>query len=123
VVHQVGDAGDGGGRERQLLDEGRLRARRRRDVGLLPVVDVVREADRDAALRRGDERALDDLPQVVGQVEVVDRDLERLLRAADEVREYVRRALGGLRSVRERVDVDQDAFARISALWARFAAW
>ena len=58
-----------------------------------------------------------------GQVEVVDRDLERLLRAADEVRERVRRALRGLRSVGERVDVDQDAFARISALCARFAAW
>jgi hypothetical protein len=123
VVHQVGDAGDGGGRERQLFDEGRLRARRRRDVCLLPVVDVVREPDRDAALRRGDERALDDLPQVVRQVKVVDRDLQRLLRAADEVRERVRRALRGLRAVGERVDVDQDAFARISALCARFAAW
>ena len=70
-----------------------------------------------------DERALDDLPQVVRQVEVVDRDLERRRRAADEVREHVRRALRGLRSVGERVDVDQDAFARISALYARFAAW
>jgi len=122
-VHQVGDAGDGGGRERQLFDECRLRARRRRDVRLLAVVDVVREANRDAALRRGDERALDDLSQVVREVEVVDRDLERLLGAADEVRERVRRALRGLRPVREGVDVDQDAFARISALWARFAAW
>jgi hypothetical protein len=123
VVHQVGDAGDGGRRERQLFDEGRLRARRRRDVRLLAVVDVVREPDRDAALRRGDERALDDLPQVVREVEVVDRDLERLLRVADEVRERVRRPLSRLRSVGERVDVDQDAFARISALCARFAAW
>jgi hypothetical protein len=123
VVHQVGDARDGGGRERQLFDECRLGARRRRDVGLLAVVDVVRETDRDAALRCGDERALDDLPQVVREVEIVDRDLERLLRTADEVRERVRRALRGLRAVGERVDVDQDAFARIAALCARFAAW
>ena len=56
-------------------------------------------------------------------MEVVDRDLERLLGAADEVRERMSRGLRGLRAVGERVDVDQDAFARISALCARFAAW
>jgi hypothetical protein len=115
-VHQVGDAGDRCGRERQLLDELRLRARRRRDVGLLRVVDVVREPDGDAALRRADERALDDLLQVVRKVEVVDGDLERLRRGADEVRERAGRALRRLRSVGERLDVDQDAFARCSAL-------
>jgi hypothetical protein len=116
VVHQVRDAGDGGGRERQLLDQLRLRARRRRDVRLLPVVDVVREPDGDTTLRRADKRALDDLLQVVGEVEVVDRDLQRLPGRADEVRKRVRRALRRLRSVGERVDVDQDAFARCSAL-------
>jgi hypothetical protein len=76
VVHEVGDAGDRRGRERQLLDELRLRVWRRRDVRLLGVVDVVREPDGDAALRGSDERAFDDLLQVVGKMEVVDGDLE-----------------------------------------------
>jgi hypothetical protein len=114
-VHQIGDAGDRGGRKRQLLDELRLRVRRRRDVRLLGVVDVVREPDGDAALRGSDERALDDLLQVVRQMEVVDGDLERRRRGTDEVRECAGRALRGLRSVGKRLDVDQDAFARGSA--------
>jgi hypothetical protein len=49
-------------------------------------------------------------------MEVVDGDLERRRRGADEVRERAGRALRGLRSVGERLDVDQDAFARCSAL-------
>jgi hypothetical protein len=116
VVHEVGDAGNGGGRERQLLDELRLRMRRRRDVRLLGVVDVVREPDCDAALRGSDERTLDDLLQIVRKMEVVDGDLERRRRGADKVRERAGRAPRGLRSVGERLDVDQDAFARCSAL-------
>jgi hypothetical protein len=80
------------------------------------VVDVVREPDGDAARRRSDERALDDLLQVVREMEVVDGDLERRGRGADEVCECAGRALRGLRSVGERLDVDQDAFARCSAL-------
>lgn len=123
MVHQIGDAGNGRGRERQLLDELRLGARRRRDVCLLGVVDVVREPNGDAALRRSDERALDDVLQVVREMEVVDGDLERRRRGADEVRECAGRALRRLRAVGERLDVDQDALARCSALCARFAAW
>jgi len=80
------------------------------------MVDVVREADRDAALRGGGERALDDRLQVVRQVEVVDRDLERALRAGEEVGESVRGALCGLRAVPECLQLDQDASARIRAL-------
>jgi hypothetical protein len=49
-VHQVGRARDRGGRERQRLDELRLRARRRRDGDPLVVVEVVGEADGDAAV-------------------------------------------------------------------------
>jgi hypothetical protein len=80
------------------------------------VVDVVREPNGHAPLRRSDERALDDPLQVVGEMEVVDGDLERRRRGADEVRERAGRALRGLRSVGERLDVDQDAFARCFAL-------
>jgi hypothetical protein len=123
VVHQVGDAGDRRGRKRERLDELRLRARRRRHGDALVVVDVVREADGDAALGRAGERSLDDLREVVGEVEVVDRDLERVLRGRDEVGEGVGRLLGRLGAVGERPDVDQNAFARCAALCARFAAW
>ena len=80
------------------------------------MVDVVCEPDGDAALRCGDERALDDRPQVVGEMEVVDRDLERALCAGEVVRERVRGALRRLRAVRERLELDQDASARIRAL-------
>ena len=98
--------------------------RRRRDHRLLRVVDVVRETDRDAARNRGRECALDDLREVVGEMEVVDRDLERLLGGRDEARERVRRAFRRLRAVGERLELDQrDAFAaRWAALYSRFAA-
>jgi hypothetical protein len=116
VVHQVGDAGDRRRRERQLLDQLRAGERRRRDVRALRVVDVVREPNGDAALRGGGERVLDDRLQVVRQVEVVDRDLERALRAGEEVGERVRGAIRGLRAVAECLQLDQDASARIRAL-------
>ena len=92
---------------------------------MLRVVDVVDEADRDAARDGLRERALDDLREVVGKVEVVDRDLERLVRAAEELGELVRGALRRLRAVGERRESDQlDAFAaRSFALCSRFAAW
>ena len=92
---------------------------------MLRVVDVVDEPDRDAARDGRRERALDDLREIVRQVEVVDRDLERRVRAGKELGELVRRALGRLRAVGERREADQrDAFAaRIFALCSRFAAW
>jgi hypothetical protein len=87
------------------------------------VVDVVGEPHRDAALGRGGEGALDDLREVVGKVEVVDRDLERVLRGCDEVGERLGRLLGRLAAVGEGAELDQEAFARSVALYARFAAW
>jgi len=92
---------------------------------VLRVVDVVDEADRDAARDGRGERALDDLREIVGKMEVVDRDLERLVRAAEELGELARRALRRLCAVAERREVDQlDAFAaRSFALYSRFAAW
>ena len=54
-----------------------------------------------------------------GQVDVVDRDLERLLRGGEELGERVGGLLGRLAAVRQRADFD----ASHSALCAFFAAW
>jgi hypothetical protein len=82
------------------------------------VVDVVDEPDRDAALVGVGERTRDDRREIGRQVDVVDRDLERLLRGADEVGECVCDVVGLLAAVRQRADFD-----RSSALCARLAAW
>ncbi len=83
------------------------------------MVDVVREADGDAALLRVLDRADDDRLQRRREVQVVDRDLERALRRTEEVGERLRGVLGRLTSVGQRPDFD----AVHSALCARFAAW
>jgi hypothetical protein len=83
------------------------------------VVEVVREPDRYAALLGGAERSTDDLDEVRRQVQVVHRDLERLLRGGQEVGERVGGLLGRLAAVDQRADFD----ASHSALCAFFAAW
>jgi hypothetical protein len=88
------------------------------------VVDVVGEPDDDPALRRVDDRALDDVAQRLWEMEVVDRDLERALGRRDKAGERLRRGLGRLPAVRQRAELDQGALAaRSDALCARFAAW
>jgi hypothetical protein len=86
------------------------------------MVDVVREPHRDAALRCTGEGVDDGLSERAGQPEVVERDVERLLRAAEELDEGVRNLVGGLAPVGERPDLDQ-VFARSDALYARFFSW
>ena len=56
-----------------------------------------------------------DRREVVGQMEVVDRDVERVLRGADEVSERLRGVGGRLAAVGQRADFDR--------LYSRFAAW
>jgi hypothetical protein len=87
------------------------------------VVAVVREPHADAAVRRIGERAHDRRHERLGEPQVVDRDLERALRGPDPVGERLRRLLRRLSAVGERADVYLAAFARSSALCARFAAW
>ncbi len=87
------------------------------------MIDVVREADGDAALLGVLDRADDDGLERGREVEVVDRDLERALRRAEELGERVRGHVGGLTAVGQRADVDQALRACHSALCARFAAW
>ena len=83
------------------------------------MVDVVREPHCDAALLGSLELAGDDRLEIGRKVEVVDRDLERVLRGRDEGGERVGCLLGGLPAVGQRADFD----ASHSALCAFFAAW
>jgi hypothetical protein len=87
------------------------------------VVDVVGEPHGDAALRRGDERVLDDLRGRRWETQVVERDVEAAVRAVEDVRDRVGDLVGGLTAVGERADLDQVFAARSAALCARFAAW
>jgi hypothetical protein len=123
VVHQVGHARDRSGRERQRLDQRRIRLGRRRHGRSIRIVDVVGEPDLDPAARRVREGAADDPGERVRQADVVDRDLERFLRRRDETGERMRDLLRRLAAVGERRDLYRAAFARCSALWARLAAW
>ena len=119
VVHEVGYARDRGRRERHGLDRVGIGDRRRRHRHLHGVVEVVRQADGDAALGGGGEGTADDLVELRREVEVVDRDLERLLRVGTELSERVGGLLGRLAAVDQRPDFD----ASHSALCAFFAAW
>jgi hypothetical protein len=87
------------------------------------MVEVVREAHRDAAAGGAGERLDHRLRERVGQPQVVDRDLEGSLRRSDPIGERVRCLRRRLPAVGERPDVYLAAFARCSALYARFAAW
>src|SRR5207302_11260223 len=87
VVHEVGYSRDRGGRERLRLERVGIGLRRRRDRYGFRVIEVVGETDGDTALLRGDELAADDRVELRRQLEVVDRDFERLLRGAAELGE------------------------------------
>jgi hypothetical protein len=82
------------------------------------MVDVVDEPHRDAAGVRVAQRAPDDRDEIVGKVEVVDRDVERMLRRGEEAGERVRGVDGRLAAVDQRPDFDLSL-----ALYSRFAAW
>jgi hypothetical protein len=123
-MHQVGCPRDPGGRERQRVDQVGLRARRRWDGRPRAVlVEVVREANGDAAIDCAEQRALDGVRERVRQPQVVDRDVERLLSLRDPVGQQACDLPRRLAAVGERVEVYRAAFARSPALYARFAAW
>jgi hypothetical protein len=82
------------------------------------MVDVVREPQGDAALLRVPKRSADDGDEVVRQVQVVDRDVERARRRSEEACERVRGVGGRLAAVGQRADFDLSL-----ALYSRFAAW
>ena len=79
------------------------------------MVDVVRESYGDAACVCRAERAADDPFEVGRQMQVVDGDVERPLRCAEECGQRVRGLRGRLAAVDQRADFDR--------LYSRFAAW
>ena len=87
------------------------------------MVDVVDEPDGDASILGAEQRSLDDLRRVVVQPDVVERQLEALLRGSEELGYLVRDVHGGLAAVAVEAKLDHPAAARSAALWARFAAW
>jgi hypothetical protein len=80
------------------------------------VIEVVGEPDLDAAGRGTGERVADGRRQRVGEPQVVDRDIERVLRRGDESRELSGDVLRRLAAVGERRDLYRAAFVRCSAL-------
>ena len=86
-------------------------------------VEVVGEPYADATPGCADQCVVQDRPDRIRQPDVVDRDLERVLRGGEPVGERVHDLLGGLAPVGERANLDQEALAeRIAALCARLAA-
>jgi hypothetical protein len=107
-VHQIRPTGHGRGLERQRLDQIGLGLRRRRDGRtLVDLVDVVDKPDVNAALVRADEGSADDVPRLVVQPDVVERELERLACPADERRDLARDVQRCLAAVGEGVNLDQ----------------
>jgi MFS family permease len=70
------------------------------------VVDVVGEARRHAASGGAPERVADDRSRLFAEMKVVLRDVERVLRAVEELRDRVRDLGGLLPAVAQRADLD-----------------
>jgi hypothetical protein len=88
------------------------------------VVLVEGEPDGHASSGRVLERARDEALGLVGEAEVVDRDVEASLRRGDERGQGARDLDRCLAAVGERPDLDQpDCCAFMRALYARFASW
>jgi hypothetical protein len=124
-VHQIGPARNADGLEGKGFDQIGLGLRRGRNGRtLVLLVEVVDEPDVNVTFVCGHERAADDVGGLVVQAEVVERELERLLRGLDEPRDEPCNVERRLPAVSQRADGDQGfCFARSEALYARFLAW
>jgi hypothetical protein len=88
------------------------------------VVLVEGEPDGHAAAGRVLDGACDQPLWLVGEPEVVDRDVEGALRGRDEAGERLRDLDRRLAAVGERPELDQpDCCAFMRALYARLASW
>ena len=110
-MHQVRPARNGRGLEGKRLDQARLGLRRRRQwqSPLVVAVEVVEKPDVHAPVLRADERVADDVGGVVVQPQVVERQLERVFRRRDEIRDLVRDVERRLAAVRQCLNRDQAA--------------
>jgi hypothetical protein len=111
-MHEVGDARDALRREVEAVDEARLPAGRRRHGDRVGVVDVVGQAHLDAAVGGRRERARDQLPGWLLEVEVVERQVEGLLRLGDELARVLGDLERSLAAVGEGADLQRQAYPR-----------
>src|SRR5262249_10350838 len=101
VVHEVGDAGNAPRREPAGLQHPDVGVGRGRDGDRLLVVDVVDEAPLDAALERAVERVDDRRLCRAVHAEVVQGDVQRVLRTVEVLRDPPGDRLGLLAAVGE----------------------
>jgi hypothetical protein len=105
-MHQVGDAEHALGRHLEVVEKARVGVRGRRLGNRLVVVDVEGEPDGDPALPGIEERARNELGRLLLQVEVVESEVERLLRAREEAGRELGDLERGLASVRQGADFE-----------------
>ena len=86
------------------------------------MVDVVDEADRDPALLRREERGQHEGAGVGLEADVVDRDVEALLRAAEKRGELARDLGRCLAAVAQRPQLDWHRAQAVCCWAARYAA-
>jgi hypothetical protein len=111
-VHQVGYPRDSLRRDSEVVDQRRFGAWRRRDRDRVGVVDVVGEADGDAALGSGRERARDELRGGLLEIEIVEGEVERLSRCRDELSGVLGDLECALAAVGQCPDVECQAYPR-----------
>jgi hypothetical protein len=111
-MHEIRNARDALGRNVEVVDEARLRAWRRRHRDRVGVVDVVGQAHLHAPARCGRERARDQLPSRLLEIEVVERQVEALLGGGDELARVLGDLEGALAAVREGADLERQAYPR-----------
>jgi hypothetical protein len=109
VVHEVRHARDAFGGDVEAVDYGRLAARGRWNGDRARVVDVERQPYRDAAMRRVYERAGDEPRGRLVEVEVVQGEIEGLLRARDELADELGDLEGALAPIRQCAYLDRQA--------------
>ena len=100
-------------RDAERRDQLRVGLGRRRNGDRVAVVDVVDDPHRDAALVRRADRAADDLRGLVEQVEVVVRQVERALRAREELGDRLRDLDGGLAALAVRAELDHASIGAV----------
>jgi hypothetical protein len=112
VVHEIGNAGDGLCRNVEAVDQARLGAWGRGHRDGLPVVDVEREPNRDAALSGGRQSARDEPRGRLLEVEVVEGEVECLPSAREKFADVLGDLERALSAVRECADLDRQAYPR-----------
>jgi len=106
VVHEVGDAEDPLRRNREVVEQARVRVGRRRLGDRLVVVDVEGQPDLDATALRLEESLRDELCRFLLEVEVVEGEVERLLGLGQEAGRVLSDLERGLTPVPESAELD-----------------